>query len=85
MPASAVVMLTHVHYKSAARRDMARLTAAAHAAGALILWDLSHSAGAVQVSLNDCDADLAVGCIFGLGPIGYELALQAAIARLTQT
>jgi kynureninase len=58
----AVVMLTHVHYKSAARRDMARLTTAAHAAGALILWDLSHSAGAVEVSLNDCDADLAVGC-----------------------
>ncbi len=59
---TAVVMLTHVHYKSAARRDMARLTAAAHAAGALTLWDLSHSAGAVKVCLNDCDADLAVGC-----------------------
>jgi kynureninase len=59
---TAVVMLTHVHYKSAARRDMAGLTAAAHAAGALILWDLSHSAGAVEVSLNACDADLAVGC-----------------------
>ncbi len=58
----AVVMLTHVHYKSAARRDMARLTAAAHVAGALIVWDLSHSAGAVEVSLNDCNADLAVGC-----------------------
>jgi kynureninase len=57
-----VVMLTHVHYKSAARRDMASLTAAAHAAGALILWDLSHSAGAVEVGLNDCGADLAVGC-----------------------
>ena len=59
---TAVVMLTHVHYKSAARRDMATLTAAAHAAGALILWDLSHSAGAIEVDLNACDADLAVGC-----------------------
>jgi len=59
---TAVVMLTHVHYKSAARRDMARLTAAAHAAGALILWDLSHSAGAVEVDLNACRADMAVGC-----------------------
>jgi len=59
---AAVVMLTHVHYKSAARRDMARLTAAAHAAGALILWDLSHSAGAIEVDLNACGADLAVGC-----------------------
>ena len=58
----AVVLLTHVHYKTAARRDMARITAAAHAAGALVLWDLSHSAGAVSVNLNACDVDLAVGC-----------------------
>jgi kynureninase len=59
---TAVVMLTHVHYKSAVRRDMARISAAAHAAGALVLWDLSHSAGAIEVRLNACEADLAVGC-----------------------
>ena len=58
----AVVMLTHVHYKTAERRDMAAITAAAHRAGALILWDLSHSAGAIEVDLGACDADLAVGC-----------------------
>jgi len=58
----AVVMLTHVHYKTAARRDMAAITTAAHRAGALILWDLSHSAGAIEVDLGACDADLAVGC-----------------------
>ena len=58
----AVVMLTHVHYKTAARWDMAAMTARAHAAGALALWDLSHSAGAVEVDLRACDADLAVGC-----------------------
>ncbi|MCA3256008.1 MAG: aminotransferase class V-fold PLP-dependent enzyme, partial [Alphaproteobacteria bacterium] len=58
----AVVMLTHVHYKSGAVHDMAAITAATQAAGALVLWDLSHSAGAIPVDLNGCNADLAVGC-----------------------
>jgi kynureninase len=59
---TAVVMLTHVHYKSGRKLDMAAITAAAHAKGALVLWDLSHSVGAAPVSLNACGADLAVGC-----------------------
>jgi kynureninase len=58
----AVVLLTHVHYKSAAVHDMARITARAHARGALTLWDLSHSAGAVPVDLNAAQADFAAGC-----------------------
>ncbi|KQM41606.1 kynureninase [Sphingomonas sp. Leaf10] len=58
----AVVLLTHVHYKSGAMLDMAAITAAAQAKGALMLWDLSHSVGAVPVDLNGCNADLAVGC-----------------------
>lgn len=59
---TAVVLLTHVHYKSGRRLDMAAITAAAHARGALVLWDLSHSVGALPVDLNACAADLAVGC-----------------------
>jgi len=51
-----------VHYKTAASWDMARITARAQAAGALTLWDLSHSAGAIPVDLNGANADLAVGC-----------------------
>lgn len=58
----AVLLLTHVHYKTAERFDMAAWTKRAHDAGALALWDLSHSTGAVPVDLNGANADLAVGC-----------------------
>jgi kynureninase len=59
---TAVVVLTHIHYKTSIRHPMAEITRAAHAKGALVVWDLSHSAGAVAVDLHGCDADLAVGC-----------------------
>ncbi|MFM2346279.1 MAG: kynureninase [Pseudomonadota bacterium] len=58
----AVLMLTQVNYRSGRMADMAAVTAQAHAAGALMLWDLAHSAGAVPVDLNGADADFAVGC-----------------------
>jgi kynureninase len=58
----AVLVLTHVHYKSGAVHDMAALTARAHEVGALTVWDLSHSTGALPVELNAAGADFAVGC-----------------------
>ncbi len=57
-----VVLLTHIHYTTARMYDMRRVTAAAHNAGAVIVWDLSHSAGIAPIDLHGCDADFAVGC-----------------------
>ena len=61
---TALVTFTHVDYRSAAILDMAGITSAAHAAGALTVWDLSHSVGAVEVALDAAGADLAVGCTY---------------------
>jgi len=58
----AVLMLTQVNYRTGALHDMAALTAGAHAAGALTVWDLAHSAGALPVELKACDADFSIGC-----------------------
>lgn len=59
---TALLLLTHVHYKTAQCFDMATWTKRAHDHGALALWDLSHSTGAIPVALNTANADLAVGC-----------------------
>ncbi len=61
---TALLTLSHTSFKSAFLHDMKRLTAAAQAQGALTLWDLSHSAGAISVDLNGVNADLAVGCCY---------------------
>jgi kynureninase len=59
---TAVVTLTHVDYRSASICDMKAINAVARAAGALVVWDLSHSAGAIELGLDAADCDLAVGC-----------------------
>lgn len=63
-PDIAVLMLTEVDYRTGRKHDMKRLIEKAHAAGALVVWDLAHSAGAISVDLAGSDADFAVGCTY---------------------
>ena len=58
----AVLLLPHVHYKTAAIKDMKTITQKAHEKGVLVVWDLSHSIGSIEVALNECQVDFAVGC-----------------------
>jgi kynureninase len=85
----AVVSLTHVNYKSGRIYDMAAITRRAHAVGALVVWDLAHTAGAMPCELNACDADFAVGCGYkylngGPGAPAFVYAAQRHHAALDQ-
>jgi kynureninase len=85
----AVVSLTHVNYKSGRIYDMAAITRRAHAVGALVVWDLAHTAGAMPCEVNACNADFAVGCGYkylngGPGAPAFVYAAQRHHAALDQ-
>lgn len=85
----AVVQLTHVNYKTGRIYDMGGLTARAQSLGGLIIWDLAHSAGALEVDLNGCRADFAVGCGYkylngGPGAPAFVFVAERHLADLRQ-
>jgi kynureninase len=85
----AIVSLTHVNYKSGRVYDMAAITKRAHEVGALVVWDLAHTAGAMPCELNRCEADFAVGCGYkylngGPGAPAFVFVAERHHAQLNQ-
>lgn len=85
----AVLMLTHVNFRSGKIHSMQRLTDLAHRQGIIVIWDLAHSAGALPVNLDECEVDFAVGCGYkylngGPGAPAFVYAAKRHQAALKQ-
>ena len=86
---TAVVMLSHINYKTGRISDIKRITSIAHEKGALVIWDLSHSVGVMPMHLHDCGVDFAVGCTYkhlngGPGAPGFLYVHESLLEKVSQ-
>ena len=86
---AAVLLLTHVNFRSGLIHDMQKITEAAHKNGILVIWDLAHSAGVLDIKLDKCNVDFAVGCTYkylngGPGAPAFIYAAKCHLPNIKQ-